>query len=710
MAGSHMELLAPAGDAAALEAALKGGADAIYLGTAELNARRTAGNFDEPALMRAAERCHEREVKLYVTVNTLVKPSELSLLEKVASWLAAAGVDGAIVQDLGAAAALRQMLPRLALHASTQMAVHNPQGVRYIKNLGFSRAVLARELTFDEIAQCACEGVELEVFAHGALCTGCSGQCLFSSMVGGRSGNRGLCAQPCRLPYRLSGPLCEAAGDLLSPKDLMTLDHLDELKRAGARSLKLEGRLKGPDYVYAVTSAYRRALDGERVDARVLSGVFNRGYTAGYGPGVDDRALMSDPNEQHVIRTAGEVPAPRERLCEVNGTLTARVGARLALTLSDGVCQAEALGEPVTRAERRGIDHARATEQVGKTGGTPYRLAALTIDADEDAFVSAAALNALRRAALERLGKLRAERFRGMGRAVRPLEVPELPFQREAKPLLCVEASDASVLERAGAWGADELIWSPSDVTEAGLARAPGFPFTLALPPTLPGDDLNRVHGWAQDNPRIQGVLCANVAHLALKWPGEARADYAMNAANPLSVQTIGMPCMPSVELTAAEILKLPGERELLIYGRVQLMQLRHCPLNGALGGGLHARCTRCDRGDRGDRCEPGEGLDAHVLIDRKGARFPLSRLKTASGCIVRVLSDRPILLLRRLNKLPAAARWRAILTNENVAEAEAAVRSARAALDGSDFKTTPEWALLDAQPSTTGHYFRGVE
>ena len=201
-----MELLAPAGDFDALVSAVRGGADAVYLGLTALNARRGAGNFDPDALVRAADYCHERAVRVHVTVNTMVKEAEFPLLEDIAAHLARAGVDAAIVQDLGAVGALRAMLPSLALHASTQMAIHNRRGVEFAREQGLARVVLAREMTFEEIASCAQSGVALEAFGHGALCVSCSGQCLFSSLVGGRSGNRGQCAQPCRLPFRLVGP------------------------------------------------------------------------------------------------------------------------------------------------------------------------------------------------------------------------------------------------------------------------------------------------------------------------------------------------------------------------------------------------------------------------------------------------------------------------------------------------------------------------
>ena len=297
-----MELLSPAGDMDALVAAVEAGADAVYLGGKSLSARKNAGNFDAEGLARAAETCHERGRRAYVTVNTLIRDEEFSTLEELASQMARAGVDAAIVQDFGVAAALHAMLPGLELHASTQMAVHNRQGVDFLRMNGFSRVVLAREMAFSEIQSCANRGVTLEVFAHGALCVGCSGQCLLSSVIGGRSGNRGLCAQPCRLSYRLEGPAANAEGALLSTRDLNQLENLPELKRIGVGSLKIEGRLKGPEYVGAVTAAYRRALDaleaGGTPERDSLRHVFNRGYTQGYGPGLMDGDLIEDQTEK----------------------------------------------------------------------------------------------------------------------------------------------------------------------------------------------------------------------------------------------------------------------------------------------------------------------------------------------------------------------------------------------------------------------------
>lgn len=255
-----MELLSPAGNFDSLVAAVQSGADAVYLGFGGFNARRSAGNFAGADFERAVEYCHARGVKVHVTLNTLIKENELDGFAAAALEAARAGVDAVIVQDLGGAALIKQLCPGLKLHMSTQAACFSASGVRYARAHGYDRVVLARECSLDEIARCAREGVEIETFVHGALCVCFSGQCLFSSMVGGRSGNRGMCAQPCRLNYELAGAK-SAQGCLISPRDIMMLHKLPELKQAGVCSLKIEGRLKRPEYVSEVTRVYRRALD-----------------------------------------------------------------------------------------------------------------------------------------------------------------------------------------------------------------------------------------------------------------------------------------------------------------------------------------------------------------------------------------------------------------------------------------------------------------
>ena len=312
--GGNVELLSPAGDMAAFKAAVACGADAVYLGYTAFGARSYAGNFGREELIQAVDYAHERGRKVYVTVNTLIKDREMTDLYDTLDAVRQSRADAIIVQDIGIVPVVRDRYPELTLHASTQMTVHNVQGVRLLSDMGFPRVVAARECSLEEIRRMAATGTEIEVFAHGSLCVSVSGQCLFSSMIGGRSGNRGKCAQPCRMRYTLNSG---KEGYLLSPRDLMLIRRLAELKEAGVSSIKLEGRMKRPEYVGVVTRAYRTALDAiEREgsfkeDEALIDGlkqIYNRGdFTEGYLAGKNHAALMSWEKQNHKGVSVGTV-------------------------------------------------------------------------------------------------------------------------------------------------------------------------------------------------------------------------------------------------------------------------------------------------------------------------------------------------------------------------------------------------------------------
>lgn len=319
-----MELLSPAGNREALVAAVSCGADAVYLGYTSFGARSYAGNFDAEQLKEAIEYAHERGKKIFVTVNTLVKQCETDDLADVFELLVRVGADAAIVQDLGAVRIAKARFPELTLHASTQMTVNNAQGARLLGSMGFSRVVPARECSLEELSRMADTGVEIEAFAHGALCVGVSGQCLFSSIIGGRSGNRGRCAQPCRLPYQMDDG---TKGYLLSTRDLMLIGRIPEMRDAGVYSFKLEGRMKRPEYVGVITRAYREALDAAeahvpyRVSDRTvedLRQIFNRGgFTEGYVMNRSNAALMSWERPNHWGIRVGKITAAKGPLAKV---------------------------------------------------------------------------------------------------------------------------------------------------------------------------------------------------------------------------------------------------------------------------------------------------------------------------------------------------------------------------------------------------------
>lgn len=321
-----MENLAPAGTYEALDRAVAAGADAVYLGCSAFSARAGAGNFDEQQLRQAVAFAHLHHVRVHVTVNTLIKDGEMDEVKVLLRLLNEVRVDAVLVQDLGVLRMARACFPDLPIHASTQMAIHNATGAAWCARMGMTRAVLARECSLNEIALAAKQPIEIEVFGHGAQCVGVSGQCLFSSMIGNRSGNRGRCAQPCRLDYTYHGK----RGAWLSPRDVSLRDYLPELKKAGACSIKIEGRLKRPEYVATVAGSYRRGLDGLAADdneKRGLLQIFQRGgFMRGYAFGAEDAGVIDPTRVNHGGVPVGSIEAVSGKLARL----------RLTLDLHDG--------------------------------------------------------------------------------------------------------------------------------------------------------------------------------------------------------------------------------------------------------------------------------------------------------------------------------------------------------------------------------------
>ena len=348
-----IELLAPAGSFEALRAAVEAGADAVYLAGEKFGARAYAENFAGEQLLHAVEFAHLRGVAVHVTVNTLITDEELDEFAAYIKFLRRANVDALLVQDLGAASIIKQIAPEIPLHASTQMSIHNSAGVKFLAELGFSRVVLSRELTLNEIEKiCRESPIETEIFIHGALCVCWSGQCLMSSMIGGRSGNRGRCAQPCRLPYELVDEhgknLLSAGKYLLSPKDLNTLELLPRLIETGVTSLKIEGRMKRPEYVATVVKVYRDALDknfSTPEDKRKLAQIFNRDFTTAYLEKNPGKNLISDmrPNNRGVAIGRVVEVARDKIILKLNGKISVgdqieiwiKVGGRVTFTVEE---------------------------------------------------------------------------------------------------------------------------------------------------------------------------------------------------------------------------------------------------------------------------------------------------------------------------------------------------------------------------------------
>ena len=411
-----IELLAPAGNLESLLAAVHSGADAVYFGYGELNARRNAKNFDEQSLAEASRICKERGVKMHMTVNTMVYDREYEAVLRTLEIACKYGIDALIVQDLGVAALVRRAAPEMPLHASTQLTVHNVSGAWQAKELGFSRVVLAREMSRSEIAAITrTVPIETEVFVHGALCMCVSGQCYMSSVIGERSGNRGLCAQPCRLPFA-SGRKGDS-GYALSLKDLSLARRVRELSELGVDSFKIEGRMKRPEYVAAAVSQFKQALRGEQADLDLMAAVFSRsGFTQGYfdgklGPEMFGTRQKEDVLAgQKVLKSLNDLASKDVPRVGVDFAFSMKADEPVTLTASDGEGhRATVQGEPPQAALKAPTNEELVRRSLEKTGGTFYYLNSLAAELGEGLICPASQLNALRRQALDGLTAQRGQ-------------------------------------------------------------------------------------------------------------------------------------------------------------------------------------------------------------------------------------------------------------------------------------------------------------
>lgn len=655
------EILAPAGSADALTAAVRSGAAAVYLGTDAFNARQHAENFAGDALKDAVAYCHVRGVKVYLTLNTLIRENEFNTALQVAKRAQEYGVDALILQDVGLARVLREMLPEMPLHASTQLSCHTPDGVRFLRDNGFSRVVLSREMNAREIADCAGLGCELEVFVHGALCMCVSGQCYLSAMLGGRSGNRGLCAQPCRLPFSVEGTADLTGGYALSLKDQSLTEYIPQMIKAGIFSFKIEGRMKRPEYVAAAVTACCQAAKGLPVSAQMLEdlkAVFSRsGFTDGYYTDARGTAMFGIRSKEDVTRTATVLKGlaalyQKERQSVVvTMHLKAAVGQAVTLTVSDGnghtvtVC-----GDTCEAAHTAASVTEKVVAQLEKTGGTPFKATAFA-SLGEGVMLPVSAVNALRREALERLEVARS--------TVKRRPVNEF-VQTEKKPLTSISFKR---LVRLQTW----QQYSKA-LCDATVVLPLHTPLTFL-------EELQRVHtgGFGVEIPRgIFGgtavvsqqlqrskaagaafVLCGNVNALeAAKETGlPIVGGFGMNITN---AQAVGFYAENGVSaLTLSPELSFGQMRfaqksavpcGVLCYGRLPLMLTRNCPRHAAGGD-----CATCK--------------DA-ALIDRKNVRFPVI---CAGGCS-ELLNSVPLYWGDKRDELPKGAFELYHFTDEDAA------------------------------------------
>jgi len=662
------EVLAPAGSPECLTAAVRCGAAAVYLGVEEFNARRSAHNFTTESLKEAVAFCRARGVAVYLTLNTLVRQEELDAAVDTAIKAAECGVDALIVQDVGLARRLKAVMPDMPLHASTQLSCHTPAGVALLRDAGFTRVVLAREMTRAEIAACADLGVELEVFVHGALCMSVSGQCYFSAMLGGRSGNRGACAQTCRLPFEPTGERprpCPADKAALSLKDNCLVDYVQDLAKLGVKSLKIEGRMKRPEYVAAATAVYAGAVRGEipsPADLERLKSVFSRtGFTDGYYADKRGGGMFGIRRHEDVTAAAPvlkelarlyDKEVPRVAV-EMDFALTA---AESRLTLRDGTHEVTLCSDGGEVAQNRPLDAARVEEQLRKTGGTPYTVSRVTVTVEEGLTLPMAVINGLRRDALEKLS-VKRQAFT-LVKCDNRAASADLHLLKSGATRTVARLADAA--QYSPDLGADIVILPLSAPADTLKSIAACVAVGVEIPRGMFGqEEAIRQRLAAAKAAGAKLALCGNVGALPLaKEAGLVpMGGFGLNLTNREALcfyaeRGLKMATL-SMELTLGQMKRLlpaPLPVGLMVYGHQPLMLTRNCPRKAALGS-----CKGCR----------GQGI-----TDRTGTTFPVV---CAGGC-AEVLNSVPLWWGDAQEQLPAvdfhlfhftvedAARCRAVI------------------------------------------------
>ena len=633
-----LEILAPAGSREALTAAVRCGANAVYFGGKTFNARRNASNFSDEEIAEAIDYCHRHGVKVYVTLNTLASDGELFDASKEIEKICLAGVDAFIIQDLGLAEMVKEICPTVALHASTQMSVQSIEGLEILKEMGFRRAVLPRELSEKEIYNISQKtDMELECFVHGALCMCLSGQCLMSSVLGGRSGNRGLCAQPCRLPFGVNGK----GGNNLSLKDLSLIDKISQLEKAGVTSLKIEGRMKRPEYVAAAVTACKNAINGthnKEIDD-ALGAVFSRsGFTKGYFEGKLGKDMFGIRTKENVEKSSSVLSSlshlydNENPLIPVNMHFEMQKDKPACLKINSGDFSAEVQSDILpSQAINKPITPEDAAARLSKCGGTQFYAENIECNIDDGLNMPASALNALRRDALNKIeNKISekepvkinsfnfvAEKHKSSIRElhVRFLDKEQIPKEIKAQRVIIpLDTDDETVLR----------------LVKTNVHVAAEIPVNVFSFGELYLEELNRLKklgvelAWACN---IDGIKIAQNADMKFA------TGFGMNIFNSESLKIIekfgAEDALLSSELSANKISNLGTDlrRGVLTYGRLPLMVTRNCPIKNKIS------CAECGRNSE--------------LWDRMNIKFPV---RCKYGCSY-ILNSRPLCVYDRKNE-----------------------------------------------------------
>lgn len=667
------ELLAPAGSFDALLAAIDGGADAVYLGASVFNARMRAKNFSDDELTEALSLCNSYGVKTYVTLNTRLRDRELPEAASCALDLWEKGASAFIVADIALAKLLKKILPEVEIHASTQASGHSSYDMKALSDFGFSRAVCPRELSMEEIAQlCKKSPIEIEMFIHGAHCVSFSGQCMMSFCLGGRSGNRGECAQPCRLPFTLGNVKNKYP---LSLKDMCLAGRMVDIIDTGVASLKIEGRQKSADYVWGVTKIYRRLLDERRnatdEEIQSLSRLFCRGgFTDGYFASRYQSMLgVRSDGDKEQSRGIDTFPGLKRKI-SLDAKLTLSIGEKAVLTVCDGERTARVTGDEVTFDSLRAISREAALKNMSRLGNTEYILGDFELASEEGAFYTLSGINALRRSALEKLSSEKSL----------PIEKREEAVKSAKEKLNGALKKDAVKNEKT--IKSAEFV-SFSQVTDKALRyfdkiylplgyieRADGNKICLMLPPVTTDRQLEAsvkvisshgyrgevlVHGFGQARAISESGLVP-VASMRFNVFSASSAAAVAEAAD--------APCIsPEVPLAVSK----GCEATVLVYGRIPLMHTMRCMLSdgGSAcpfgGGGGHITPSKIKKEGKRENLACDGTVCRGVLRDRMGAEFPVFGLEDCTNVIYNSV---PVYMADR--KPRGNARHHFIFTTEN--------------------------------------------
>lgn len=675
------EILAPAGDFESVRAAVLNGATAVYLGQKSFSARQNAKNFDSDELRSAVSYCHARDVKVYQTLNTLIFDSQLKDVGRCIETACECGVDALIIQDMGAYALARAFCPDMPLHGSTQMSVHTVKGAEELKRLGFSRVVLARELSCEEIKKICRVDIETEVFVHGALCMSVSGQCYISSMLGGHSGNRGYCAGTCRMPFKgLDGN-----GFALSLKDMCLAERADMLKEIGVTSLKIEGRMKRPEYVAAAVMTYSAAINNETFDVNTLKAVFSRsGFTSGYFDGKIDGEMFGIRQKEDVTaatsgilrglqnsykKEAGRIPL------DMHFRLKAGIAATLAAADCDGN-RAEAVGEIPQEAINRPLDEESVRGSLLKLGGTYFAPNEISVEMDGGLTLAASQINAMRRAVCEDIAQKR-EKSEPVCFTEKKLEFENESFDGFSLRA-CFKKTAQIPFDRLSEL---EFFSLPTAEIQNNLDKLIQFKDKILIEPDRFTDDEEKLFLQLSELKK-QGfarLIANNISHIAVgrELSFELHGGAFLNCTNSAAANEYAKLSLIdqtlSFEMKIKDIaaLKSPIPSGLIIYGSLPLMLTRNCPLK--------RRCSECG--------------GSFSITDRLNKKF---RVYCNNKKSFEILNCNPLYMADRLNELPVSFGW--------LWFADETAKEASGIIDAYINKNQPSGEY------TRGLYYRGIE